>query len=101
MTNVYTTTQAQLIDSMAVDRYGIPSLVLMENAARGACDVLLELGVELGDANVAIACGRGNNGGDGLALARHLMIHGATVRCVLIEDRKTFSKDAAAQLAMV
>lgn len=101
MTNVYSTTEAQELDRVAIERFGIPSLVLMENAARGVCDVLLERSVDLADATVVIACGRGNNGGDGLALARQLMIHGAFVRCVVVDERDRFSEDAGTQLKTI
>jgi NAD(P)H-hydrate epimerase len=101
MTPVYGAQQVRLIDAAASTSLKIPSLVLMENAARGACDVLFELGLELRGADVAIVCGRGNNGGDGIALARHCLIHGASVRCILLDARERLSSDASAQLAML
>jgi NAD(P)H-hydrate epimerase len=66
--------QVREIDRMAIEDYGIPGIVLMENAARGLANVALDM---LEDAtheppHALIACGKGNNGGDGYALARHL-----------------------------
>jgi len=65
------------VDRAAIVEYGIPGVVLMENAARGlAAEALDMLGGPTG--SVVIVCGTGNNGGDGWALARHL--HNAGVR---------------------
>jgi len=63
------------VDRAAVEEFGIPSIVLMENAARALCREAIGMLAERG-ASVApqalIVCGSGNNGGDGYALARHL-----------------------------
>ncbi len=71
------------VDRAAIDEYGIPGIVLMENAARGlaAEAVAMLRGAEHEPPQVLIICGRGNNGGDGYALARHL--HNAGVAPVL------------------
>ena len=55
------------IDSHMINEIGIPSLVLMENAAGAVCRAVLEAAATRG-AGTAILCGIGNNGGDGLAL---------------------------------
>src|SRR5262245_32634663 len=68
--------QIRDLDRQAVERYGIPSLVLMENAGRGAADTLVSLGIR---GPVLVCCGKGNNGGDGLVLARHLLLRGFKV----------------------
>lgn len=70
------------VDRRAVERLGIPSLLLMENAAAGCAAIALEmLGGRAGP--VLIACGRGNNGGDGLAMLRHLDAAGVAATAVL------------------
>ena len=70
------------VDRAAIDEYGIPGIVLMENAARGlAAEALNMLGDRVQGAEVLVICGSGNNGGDGYALARHL--HNAGARPVL------------------
>ncbi len=70
------------VDRAAVEEYGIPGIVLMENAARGLASEALRMVRGAGAApSVLIVCGTGNNGGDGYALARHL--HNAGVRVVL------------------
>lgn len=68
-------------------------LVLMENAGRGVADVLTSLGVQ---GPVFIACGKGNNAGDGFVIARHLENRGQTVRTVLFANPHELARDAAA-----
>lgn len=84
------------IDRSATEDFGIPSLVLMENAAIGVADALVESFPEV--AAVAIFCGPGNNGGDGLALARHLTIRGYQVQAYLLTTGRPLSPDAQTQL---
>src|SRR5687767_8270765 len=71
---VFTREAVQAIDRAAIEEYGIPGIVLMENAARGLLDHALPMISSSGDGSpsVLIVCGSGNNGGDGYALARHL-----------------------------
>jgi NAD(P)H-hydrate epimerase len=71
---VLSVAEARAIDREAVDRFGMPTVLLMENAARGAAEVARSLG-----SRFVILCGSGNNGGDGLAIARHL----GFARCAL------------------
>jgi NAD(P)H-hydrate epimerase len=68
------------VDRRAVDEYAIPTLLLMENAGRGVADVMLRLGIS---GPVAVCCGKGNNGGDGFVVARHLDGQGVDVRVLL------------------
>jgi NAD(P)H-hydrate epimerase len=63
-------------DHRAIHEYGVPGVVLMENAGRGVADTLIGLGMQ---GHVAICCGSGNNGGDGFVIARHLQRRGAGV----------------------
>jgi len=89
------------VDRSAIEGLGIPSLVLMENAALGVVDALGEAGGAIGAAeSAAIFCGPGNNGGDGLAIARHLSVRGWGVQIFLATGGKALSGDAAAQLAI-
>ncbi len=86
------------VERAAVEEIGIPSMVLMENAALGLAEAV---GGSFPDAaSVAIYCGPGNNGGDGLALARHLAVRGYRVRCLLAFGGRETHGDAAAQLAI-
>src|SRR5436190_15575590 len=67
---ILTAQQMQSIDKRATARFAIPSLVLMENAALAVADAIFEHYRDCERA--AIFCGTGRNGGDGLAVARHL-----------------------------
>jgi NAD(P)H-hydrate epimerase len=87
-----------LVDRGAVEEIGIPSMVLMENAALGLAEAVA--GSFPDASSVAIYCGPGNNGGDGLALARHLAVRGYRVRCLLAFGGRETRGDAASQLAI-
>ncbi len=87
-------------DRHTIEDLGVPSLVLMENAATGVVDALR---AEFPEAQrVLILCGRGNNGGDGLAAARHFANGGHEVEVLLFADPEKLSPDAGAnyRLAM-
>jgi NAD(P)H-hydrate epimerase len=83
---------ARELDRRAVEEFGIPSILLMENAARGVCDTLLKYDCR---GPVAIVCGKGNNGGDGLALARRLDLLGIPVQVFLFAQPHELRGDAA------
>jgi NAD(P)H-hydrate epimerase len=87
-----TRSQVRELDRRAVEEFGVPGVVLMENAGRGAAELLLRLGVE---GTVAICCGKGNNGGDGFVIARHLDIRGVSVRVHLVVPPEGLAGDAA------
>ena len=76
----------------AIEELGLPSLLLMENAGRGLAELLLALGI---DGAVVICCGKGNNGGDGLVLARHLDNRVIPVRVLLFARPEELTPDAA------
>ena len=67
--SVLTRTQVRRVDQIAIQEYGIPGVVLMENAGRGCVEQLIKRGCR---GPVVICCGPGNNGGDGFVIARHL-----------------------------
>jgi NAD(P)H-hydrate epimerase len=68
------------LDRRAIEEFEIPSLLLMENAGRGAAEIAAAMArPEAG--SVIVFCGRGNNGGDGFVLARHLANRGYVVAC--------------------
>ncbi len=73
MEQILTPEQMRLADKIAIESYGIPGEILMENAARSAFEFLVDIFAETQvDFSVLLICGSGNNGGDGFALARHL-----------------------------
>ena len=85
--------QMRAFDAHAIEVAKVPSLVLMENAGRGAADVIVReaLGGEATGKRAVVVCGTGNNGGDGFVVARHLLVRGAEVDVFLVgsEDRLT------------
>jgi len=87
---VCTAEQMRKIDKSASDFGAIPSIVLMENAAIACVDEILSL---KNVKSVAIFCGKGNNGGDGFAIARHLFMSGIDTEVYLVCG-SDFSKDA-------
>jgi NAD(P)H-hydrate epimerase len=80
------------LDRRASEEFGMPGLLLMENAGRGAAELLISLGIH---GRVLICCGKGNNGGDGFVIARHLSNHGVSVRVLLFAKPEELSGDAA------
>jgi NAD(P)H-hydrate epimerase len=95
MTPVLSRSQVRELDARAVAR-GVPSLVLMENAGRGATDVLERevLGGHARGKRAVIVCGTGNNGGDGLVIARHLVVRDAVVQVFVAGNPDHLSPDA-------
>jgi len=85
--------QVRNIDRVCVERFKIPGVVLMENAARAAADVACEMLAEQ-PGTVLILCGGGNNGGDGLAVARHLHNRGHDVSIRLTADPEKYRGEA-------
>jgi NAD(P)H-hydrate epimerase len=95
--------QVRAVDLRAIGEYSLPGIVLMENAGRNAAHLLIAL-ASLARVDpplrVAIACGRGNNGGDGFVIARHLENLGAEVRLLLACDPAAYRGDAAVNHAV-
>ncbi|MBI2896053.1 MAG: NAD(P)H-hydrate dehydratase [Deltaproteobacteria bacterium] len=90
----YTREQMRAVDRAAITEVGIPGVVLMENAGRGAAEIIAQMRPR----RVAIVCGGGNNGGDGLVVARHLAIRGIERDVLLVADRARISGDAKLNL---
>ncbi|HUB24240.1 MAG TPA: NAD(P)H-hydrate epimerase [Tepidisphaeraceae bacterium] len=95
-----TRAQVRQIDRLSVERYKIPGVVLMENAAGAAADVACEM-LPPNRGDVLIVCGGGNNGGDGLAIARHLHNRGYDVKIALTADPAKYQNEALANWKIV
>ncbi|MEW6026960.1 MAG: NAD(P)H-hydrate epimerase [Planctomycetota bacterium] len=80
--------QLQKIDRQAVGKYGIPSLLLMENAGRAVAEETLKLLQYEHDQKAVVICGKGNNGGDGFVAARHLYNINYKVNVIYLGDIK-------------
>jgi hydroxyethylthiazole kinase-like uncharacterized protein yjeF len=90
--------QMQRIDRLTTERYGVPTLTLMENAGQGVADFLARRYAPLENHRIAIVCGRGNNGGDGLVVARLLRQRLLKPRVLLVADPSEMRGDAATNL---
>jgi NAD(P)H-hydrate epimerase len=85
------------IDRRAADSFGIPILVLMENAGRAVADAVQHARPR----HVLIICGPGNNGGDGLVTARHLANAGIPIEILLTQSADHFRGEPALQLQII
>lgn len=83
--------ESRELDRLTIEKYGIPGIVLMENAGRGVVDYILSNKFQR---KIVICCGGGNNGGDGLVIARHLDNHHFSVQVLLFADPYHLHGDA-------
>ena len=88
--------QMRNIDRRTTERFGVPSIVLMENAAMAVVDAIFERYAD--SERVAIVCGTGANGGDGFAVARHLENRGVVPVIVVVGERSSIRGDARINL---
>lgn len=103
MKYILTPEQMRAIDSAAMQELGIPSIVLMENAARSAAEIIEQYLSQKCPAFrgiVYVLCGAGNNGGDGLAIARHLHER-HTVAVILVNEKGALTPDNLINLKIV
>lgn len=95
-----TADEMQDMDQKTIHSFGIPGLVLMENAGRGAVEALL-LKINAWDIKkIAVITGRGNNGGDGFVMARYLMEKGFKVTAFLLASKEAVKGDARVNLRL-
>jgi hydroxyethylthiazole kinase-like uncharacterized protein yjeF len=99
---VLTAAQMREVDRLTMDR-GIPGLILMENAGAGVVEFLASRFAPLSSHRVAVICGKGNNGGDGLVVARQLYtrFRPRELHVVLAADPEELRGDAAENLRML
>ncbi|HZX48835.1 MAG TPA: NAD(P)H-hydrate dehydratase [Nitrospirota bacterium] len=95
---IATANEMNNIDRRTRDEYGIPTLLLMENAASGITRTVEQMLVSVKGKRITVICGRGNNGGDGLASARQLHNLGAKVSVYLLSDKADFKSEPAINL---
>lgn len=97
---VASVSEMRSMDKAAITDYGIPEMLLMENAGLAAYTVLeQELGVR--DKSFLIFCGPGNNGGDGFVLARKIHSGGGSAKVFILGDMKKFTGSAGANLDII
>ncbi len=90
--------ESRNVDWLAKSQGHIMGIVLMENAGRGIAEILL---AENPKGKVVICCGRGNNGGDGFVIARHLNAAGVDVHVLLFANPKELMGDACMNHAII
>ena len=72
------------IDKRAIEEYGVPEILLMENAGREVAAAFEEYLGGVSGKRICVLAGSGNNGGDAFVAARHLMNHGAQISIFLV-----------------
>ncbi len=97
-----TAQEMRAFDAQAINDFGIPGVVLMENAGRTTFNILREhLGGDVAGMTVSVVAGPGNNGGDGYVIARYLINHGAMVKTFLLSPRDKIKGDALINLQVL
>lgn len=94
MIRVVTNSEMRELDNLAIKNYGIPGIVLMENAGRNSAEIIINKCRDLEIESVLIFTGKGNNGGDGFVVARYLHNFGLNVQIYLLAEAKDLSGDA-------
>src|SRR5438105_1633652 len=98
---VLNSAQMREADRRTIEEIGISSLVLMENAGRQVVAAMEAMYSDLSDREVAVLCGRGNNGGDGLVVARTLLQRGVDVSVFVIGTVSDVRGDARTNLEIL
>jgi len=101
MLPILTAQEMREVDYDAVIKLRITEKQLMELAGKESCNILLEKFSSLVGKSVLVLCGKGNNGGDGIVLARHLINHGAQVDLAYLCKTDLLKQDGAASLKIL
>ncbi len=99
MSKSWSLERIRAVDRIAMEEFAMPGLMLMENAGRGAADWILAHAP--GQIRAVILCGTGNNGGDGLVIARHLHAAHMAVEVWMIGDASRMTPDTRSNYAIV
>ncbi|RKY79035.1 bifunctional ADP-dependent NAD(P)H-hydrate dehydratase/NAD(P)H-hydrate epimerase [candidate division KSB1 bacterium] len=95
---VVTADEMRRIDRIMIDEIGIPGIVLMENAGLKTAQAIAQYYAPVSGKAIVILCGKGNNGGDGFVVGRHLAAMGARVQIFLLGDKDAVTGDAKVNL---
>ena len=95
-----TAAQAKALDKKALEKFGISTLVLMENAGQAVAEEALKI-LKSRQAKVVIFCGAGNNGGDGFCAARHLLTEGFKPQVYLMGKINDVENEAKINLGIL
>lgn len=88
--------QMRELDRRAIEEFGVPGVVLMENAGRAVVEEAAKAFPPLQGKRVVVFCGAGNNGGDGFVIARYLLLAGAEPTIVMVGNEDALKADARA-----
>ncbi len=91
---ILTASEMAEVDRLSTEIYRIPPLILMENAGRAVVEKIVEIFDSVEGLPALVFCGKGNNGGDGLVVARHLAVRGARPEIILMSDPSTYRAEA-------
>ena len=98
---VVTSSEMRQIDTYTIEQIGIPGIILMENAAIRIVQIIANDIGNLVSKNIVVFAGKGNNGGDALAVSRHLYNLGANVLVVLVAEKDLIKEEAKINLNIV
>ena len=101
MIKVLNSDQMRACDAAAIEGYRIPSVVLMENAGSQVVETMIDWFGEAQPFSIAVVCGKGNNGGDGLVIARHLHNLGREVLVYMLAPTDQIKGDPGTNLRIV
>lgn len=96
MLEIFSSNQCKEMDKQTINNIGIPGNILMENAAIGIFREIVDKGESF-----LILCGKGNNGGDALALSRHLLLNGKKVKVYIISKDENYTDDFRLNLNVI
>jgi hydroxyethylthiazole kinase-like uncharacterized protein yjeF len=100
LVKVVTPKQMNQIDKICIDHFGIPGIVLMENAALRVVDEISSFLGTVSGKKVLVIAGKGNNGGDAFAVSRHLYNKGALVSLFITASKNDITGDGAINLSI-
>ena len=89
-----TSEEMRRLDKEATEKFGVPSIILMENAGRAVYEAAGEMLSGAKAKKILCVCGKGNNAGDGFVAARHLINNGFDTEICLLDDPATLKGDA-------
>ena len=103
MQRILTAAQMREVDRVTIEERGVLGLILMENAGARVYELLAHRFSPLNSQRIVILCGKGNNGGDGLVVARQILTrgNGAGLDVVLLADPADLKGDAEANYRML
>lgn len=99
--NIVTSAQMRDLDRETIEETGIPGIVLMENAGIQLYNYLERTFEDLEEQKITIICGKGNNGGDGMVLARQLTMRGLFPEVILLAETGDVTGDASVNLRIL